>query len=205
MGRLPPVDAIRNTRCSPTRPTTKSTTLATGLASLAIVLIILVVVAANRERLTQLVARTPSDDLAAVDDEVLEGLLERQQLRLTIDDVRCDVAKVADFGLAKLRADASLEGETVAATEGITGEGRVLGTVPYMSPEHIQGKAVDQRSDVFSLGLVLHELFTGHRVYDADTVAELRERHLHRHVVGLLGHQLHQHRFGVGVAPVFSA
>ena len=81
--------------------------------------------------------------------------------------------KVLDFGLAKLRADATLDERTQAATESITGEGRVLGTVPYMSPEHIQGRAVDQRSDVFSLGVVLFEMATGKRPFRGESSPDL--------------------------------
>ena len=76
--------------------------------------------------------------------------------------------KVLDFGLAKLRDQgAPLEGET--RTAAITGEGKVLGTVAYMSPEQAQGQPVDARSDLFSLGVMLYELATGERPFKGDT------------------------------------
>jgi serine/threonine protein kinase/TolB-like protein len=81
--------------------------------------------------------------------------------------------KVLDFGLAKLRSDFSIDGSTQMATEGMTGEGRILGTVPYMSPEQIQGRSVDQRSDIFSLGVMLYEMATGHRPFRGESSPDL--------------------------------
>ena len=65
-------------------------------------------------------------------------------------------AKLLDFGLAKLMADAE-------ATQTIG----VSGTPLYMSPEQAEGKALDARSDVFSLGAVLYEVLSGHRAFDS--------------------------------------
>jgi Tol biopolymer transport system component len=79
--------------------------------------------------------------------------------------------KVLDFGLAKVREESPADGLTVAATASapLTIEGRILGTVAYMSPEQAQGKAVDARSDVFSLGILLFEMATGERPFKGDT------------------------------------
>jgi serine/threonine protein kinase/Tol biopolymer transport system component len=84
-----------------------------------------------------------------------------------------DRIKVLDFGLAKLRHEPEATGDSAASTEAATGEGRVLGTAPYMSPEQVQGKAVDHRSDVFSLGILLYEMVTGDRPFQGDTPAEV--------------------------------
>ncbi len=77
-------------------------------------------------------------------------------------------AKLRDFGLAKpavpLTTGATL---TAAATQTtpVTQEGTILGTIQYMSPEHIEGKELDGRSDIFSLGAVLYEMLTAQRAF----------------------------------------
>jgi tetratricopeptide (TPR) repeat protein len=80
------------------------------------------------------------------------------------------VVKILDFGLAKLRdvAPSGLE-ITGLPTELSTSEGRIVGTVAYMSPEQAEGRAIDARSDLFSLGVILYELATGKRPFRGDT------------------------------------
>jgi Tol biopolymer transport system component len=80
-----------------------------------------------------------------------------------------DRVTVLDFGLAKLREAAPVADVTMPPTREVTGEGRILGTVAYMSPEQAEGKQVDARSDVFSLGIVLYEMATGERPFHGDT------------------------------------
>jgi eukaryotic-like serine/threonine-protein kinase len=80
--------------------------------------------------------------------------------------------KVLDFGLAKIEAGGeTARDEALTATAGspISGEGQVLGTVPYMAPEQLRGEAVDARSDLFALGIILYELATGRRPFTGAT------------------------------------
>jgi Tol biopolymer transport system component/predicted Ser/Thr protein kinase len=77
--------------------------------------------------------------------------------------------KVLDFGLAKLRELAPAAGVSMLPTQQLTGEGRIVGTVAYMSPEQAEGKPVDGRSDIFSLGILLYEMSTGERPFKGDT------------------------------------
>ncbi len=78
--------------------------------------------------------------------------------------------KILDFGLAK-RIDAAKPGEVTGAptVDGQTEPGKVMGTVGYMSPEQARGLPVDHRSDIFSLGAILYELFSGRRAFKKDT------------------------------------
>jgi serine/threonine protein kinase len=80
--------------------------------------------------------------------------------------------KVLDFGLAK---DLSIEAASNATltSVGHTQAGMVMGTPAYMSPEQVSGRPLDHRSDIFSLGVVLHEMATGHRPFEAASSAEL--------------------------------
>ncbi len=75
--------------------------------------------------------------------------------------------KVLDFGLAKLREDMQLA--EALPTQTLTGEGRIMGTIAYMSPEQAEARAVDQRSDVFSLGVILYEMAIGDRPFKGDS------------------------------------
>jgi eukaryotic-like serine/threonine-protein kinase len=76
--------------------------------------------------------------------------------------------KVLDFGLAKLREPEGPGGDE-ATRRQLTGEGKIVGTVAYMSPEQAEGRPVDQRTDIFSLGVMLYELATGQRPFQGDT------------------------------------
>jgi serine/threonine protein kinase len=82
--------------------------------------------------------------------------------------------KVLDFGLAKWQTQDVGPGDaTITADALVTGEGQILGTVPYMSPEQLEGKPVDHRADIFSLGVVLYEMVTGLRPFAGDSAAAI--------------------------------
>lgn len=77
-------------------------------------------------------------------------------------------AKVMDFGLAK-RSEPLASGlkiDTEASTQALlTTPGGIIGTVPYMSPEQVHGQRLDARTDIFSFGVVLYEMLTGHQPF----------------------------------------
>ena len=81
--------------------------------------------------------------------------------------------KVLDFGIAKIAAEIGSPIETNESTWAMTRPGIIMGTLPYMSPEQVQGRTVDSRSDVFSLGVLLHEMLTGERPFQGETSADL--------------------------------
>ncbi len=80
-------------------------------------------------------------------------------------------AKVLDFGLAKLGSERSASETLETITEPITRAGATLGTLYYMAPEQVEGKATDERSDIFSFGVVLYEMITGQRPFSGDSQA----------------------------------
>ena len=77
--------------------------------------------------------------------------------------------KLLDFGLAK-QTDPLKETDV---TRALTGQGQILGTLQYMSPEQLQGKEVDARSDLFSFGCVLYEMLTGKRAFEGESPASV--------------------------------
>jgi hypothetical protein len=102
---------------------------------------------------------------AAVVGQICEGLREAHDQGIIHRDLKpenimLDEAgnvKIMDFGVARLTSSQT------ARTEG------VIGTPAYMSPEQAEGRPVDQRSDIYSLGLVMYEIFTGHAAFSGDT------------------------------------
>jgi eukaryotic-like serine/threonine-protein kinase len=107
--------------------------------------------------------------------QIVEGLIAAHHRRITHRDLKPENLfvttdgriKILDFGIAKLAPEES--GRTVEDLTTITRSGMVLGTVAYMSPEQLRGKAVDHRSDIFSVGAILYEMLAGRRAFHGDT------------------------------------
>jgi Tol biopolymer transport system component/tRNA A-37 threonylcarbamoyl transferase component Bud32 len=88
--------------------------------------------------------------------------------------------KVLDFGLAKVASTREIEQSWAMTQSCLTDPGTVMGTVAYMSPEQAKGEAVDARTDVFSLGVVVYEMAAGRAPFQGNSSAEVLAAILHR-------------------------
>ena len=102
-----------------------------------------------------------------------QGILHRDIKPANVMIDRRGQARVMDFGLAKFASDPSARASGVETVSRLTASGGVVGTVAYMSPEQARGEAVDARSDLFSLGVVLYEMITGRRPFTGGTAADM--------------------------------
>jgi serine/threonine protein kinase/tetratricopeptide (TPR) repeat protein len=110
----------------------------------------------------------------AIAKQICAGLTEAHALGVVHRDLKPSNimidkdgnARIMDFGIAR-----SLKGK------GITGAGMIIGTPEYMSPEQVDGKETDQRSDIYSVGIMLYEMLTGRLPFEGDTPLSIAVQH----------------------------
>jgi Tol biopolymer transport system component len=129
----------------------------------------------------------PLDQVLSVAVQIADALAAAHRAGVTHRDLKPgnimltkSGAKLLDFGLA--RSDVPVSGLSVAATmtTPITTEGSILGTCQYMSPEQIQGRPADARSDIFAFGAVLYEAATGQKAFDGKSPVSILSAILER-------------------------
>ncbi len=103
--------------------------------------------------------------IAAHGHRIVHRDLKPENLFVTTDGR----VKILDFGVAKLQPAVEDEGRPLDQLTTVTKSGSVVGTIAYMSPEQLRGKAVDHRSDIFSMGAILYEMVTGQRAFRGET------------------------------------
>lgn len=108
--------------------------------------------------------------LDAIDAAHRKGIVHRDLKPANILVTKSGV-KLLDFGLAKANEELAANMSTIGGPA--TGAGTILGTLQYMSPEQVEAKEADARSDIFAFGLVLYELITGKRVFDGTSPASV--------------------------------
>jgi len=128
----------------------------------------------NLKSLIRRIGQLPIGKSLSIAKQVGEGLAEAHRLRVVHRDLKpqnimIDTegnARIMDFGIAR-----SLK------TKGITGGEVMIGTPEYMSPEQVEGKGVDERSDLYALGVILYEMVTGRVPFEGDTALSVALKH----------------------------
>jgi len=132
------------------------------------------IVGEDLKRLIRKVGQMSMGKTISIAKQVCEGLAEAHSLGIVHRDLKpqnimvdeAGNAKIMDFGIAR----------SISA-KGITGAGVMIGTPEYMSPEQVEGKDVDQRSDIYSLGVILYEMVTGRVPFEGETVLSIALKH----------------------------
>ena len=109
----------------------------------------------------------PPDEAVRIAAQVLDGLAHAHSKGVIHRDIKPEnihilptgLVKITDFGIARLKYEPNL-----------TMDGQIFGTPSYMSPEQVQGGAIDERSDLFSVGVILYEMLAGYKPFQGDSV-----------------------------------
>jgi serine/threonine protein kinase/tetratricopeptide (TPR) repeat protein len=126
------------------------------------------------KRLIRKIGQMPAGRTASIARQIAEGLAEAHAQGIVHRDLKPQNimvdeggnVRIMDFGIAR-----SLEGK------GLTGAGIMIGTPEYMSPEQVEGKPVDARADIYSLGIILYEMVTGRVPFEGDTPFVIGVKH----------------------------
>lgn len=152
------------------------------------------------ERTRDIFAQICSALAAAHDRGIIHRDMKPENVFLIERRDRKEFVKILDFGIAKLRAETPSEKkseeptrtpEASAGRRHLTRDGTVLGTVFYMAPEQGLGKEIDQRADIYAVGVMLYEMLTGYLPFDipnetkmdSDAIVKILEMHLNEPAV----------------------
>ncbi|MBL8915212.1 MAG: serine/threonine protein kinase, partial [Archangium sp.] len=139
------------------------------------------------QNLRQLMRENPEFTVTRAVDlvrQILTGLEEVHQHQIIHRDLKpanlliralrdgTELVQLADFGIARAVSERDM------TDSGLTSTGMVLGTPGYMAPEQILGESADARADLYAVGVVLHELLSGRRLFDAESGLEVLHKHL---------------------------